>query len=869
MTESATTAHASLTSDEFNGVFNVDLLRRQADSSDHQIRSANNNDTPAKKREDDDDAIYAMDFEGNDDAVEFGQALPCDEDTRRMKITFAVNNHQLFYSDRTKVSDSFLSRHGSLEVYDQTQENGARNGSPGVNMNQESYGLPLSDSVTGRMLRSINQPQQDETWDSLEYTSSSLVDMPKYASLTSKKRRRPALSDRHYDVDPGTRVSERQIGDQSAHQVVGMDTVDVVPTMVIQGDPVAENHDLDVHFECTEQTSGIVEPEAQGEACSNRPRAALASASCAMRGQPQRSAHSRKSQVVEQNPHLMMNLLLMAICTDFQCSVLNVLLVESEIDPDATDVAFNAEPKTHTEALRHPAADEWVAGEEEEIGSFYSTQTWAEVDIPEGANLMKSKWVYREKKDDTGTTTVHRSRLVCCGYSQIHGVDYDEVFAPVIRHSTFRLILALSAHYGLYLRHLDIPKAFPQADLDFDCYMRAPPGYPLPKGKCYKLLKALYGTKQAARQWNLLLSGYFISIGLTQCESDLCLYYSFSEDGIIIICLYVDDIVIAASTLALYDKIYDHLHKRFRANSLGELRWFLGMQIVQSADRHTISINQRQYILKILDTLAFQEIPVSAIPMRSGTKLSIDQCPKTESEERAMVSVPYKTAIGMLIFLMICTRPELAFSVSSVARFMKNPGIAHWEAVQVICGYLRNTMDLCLTYKRQPDQKHPVLYGYCDADWASNDIDTRKSISGIVFMMSGGPIAWKSQLQKSLALSTMESEYYAMGDAAKEAKSLRLVYNEVNRFLEDEDLHQPTTIHGDGQSAMDLSNNPVQPRRSRHIDLKHHFIRVLVGDGVIKFVKIASSDNLADIFTKPLSKLQFQRLRDILLGLVG
>ena len=384
------TATASASNNEFCGVINVGLLRRQTGSADHQDRSATNNDIP-KKREDaarklgqpcrvpgtsnspclttEDAALEAIVSEGKDDSLDIGQALLSDEDTRRMKITFAVNNHQLFYSDRTKVSDSFLSRHGSLEVYDQTQENGARNGSPGVDMNQESYGSPLSDSVASRMLRSINQPQQDETWDSLEYTSSSLVDMPKHASLTSRKRRRPALSDRHYDVDPGTGVGERQIGDQSAHQVVGMDTVDVVPTMVIQGDPVAENHDLDVHFECTEQTSGIVEPEARGETCSNRPRAALASASCAMRGRPQRSAHSRRSQLVEQNPHLMMNLLLMAICTDFQCSVLHVLLVESEIDPDDMDVAFNAEPKTHTEALRHPAADDWVAGEEEEIGS--------------------------------------------------------------------------------------------------------------------------------------------------------------------------------------------------------------------------------------------------------------------------------------------------------------------------------------------------------------------------------------------------------------------------------------------------------------------------------------------------------------------
>ena len=485
-------------------------------------------------------------------------------------------------------------------------------------------------------------------------------------------------------------------------------------------------------------------------------------------------------------------------------------------------------------------------------------------------NLMKSKWVYRVKKNDLGETTVYRSRLVGCGYSQIHGLDYDEVFAPVIRYETFRLILAMSVHYGLFLRHLDIPKAFPQADLDFDCYMRAPPGYPLPRGKCYKLLKALYGTKQAARQWNLLISAFFLEIGLTRCTSDQCLYYRFDSDGtILIVCLYVDDIVIASSTLELYDEIFAHLHERFRANSLGELRWFLGMQIVQSEDRFTIRVSQMQYIRKIIETLHFEDIPLSAIPMRPNVKLSVDQSPQTESEERAMATVPFRTAIGMLIFLMICTRPELAFSVSNVARFMKSPGIYHWEAVQVICGYLRNTMELGLTYRRQSNQKHPLLCGYCDADWASNDIDSRKSISGIVYMMSGGPISWKSRFQKSLALSSMESEYYAMGDAAKEAKSLRLVYNEVNRFLEQEDLMAPTPIHGDGQSAMDLSNNPVQPRRSRHIDLKHHFIRVLVADGVTKFVKIASSDNLADIFTKPLSKFQFQKLRDILLGLVG
>ena len=526
-------------------------------------------------------------------------------------------------------------------------------------------------------------------------------------------------------------------------------------------------------------------------------------------------------------------------------------------------------PLSYAAAQRSADNAKWEEAMQEELTGLQAQGTWKVVDIPPDANLMRSKWVFKKKTDKDGNIVRYRARLVVKGYTQIHGVDYDETFSPVVRHSTLRIVLALCAHYGLYVHHLDVPKAFPQSDIDYDCYMSAPPGSRLPRGKCYKLLKSLYGLKQASRLFHNMMTAFLLSISFTQCTSDTCVFYHQSDDGFVIICVYVDDIAIAASSISLLNKFCVLLHQKFRTNDLGPLEWFLGIRIHTSKDRHTVQLSQCQYINDLIEYVdPIHPInSTSPVPMANHVKLSASMSPSTDEEKIYMGNIPYRTVVGKLMYVMVCTRPDIAFAVGCCARFLSNPGREHWNAVVQILKYLKGSADLQLTYRRQSNNP-PTLQAFSDANWANYDVDTRRSQSGAAFLLAGACIAWFSKLQQSLALSTMDSEYYSMGDTSKEGISHNTVCAELTFPRSPAKPVQPDTleIKVDNTSAINLSVNPVFHKRSKHIEIRHHFIRQLVQNNIVRFVYVDSANNVADVMTKPLRKTEFRHFRSILFG---
>ena len=242
--------------------------------------------------------------------------------------------------------------------------------------------------------------------------------------------------------------------------------------------------------------------------------------------------------------------------------------------------------------------------------------------------------------------------------------------------------------------------------------------------------------------------------------------------------------------------------------------------------------------------------------MHPAVKLHRGMSPTTPADRDAMSTVPYRTIVGMLLYLMVCSRPDIAYAVCPCARFMDSYGLEHWRAVQVILKYLVGTKDLRITYRRLTSVA-PVLHGYSDADWASNDLDTRHSHTGFVFFLSGGPVAWKSRLQTSVSLSSMDAEYYAMGDSTKEAISLRDVLGEVDRHLTDDERSRAVQIRVDNVSAIQLSRNPVFHKRSKHIALRHHFLRDMKVQELVSFEYVPSEYNIADVLTKPFTSVSF------------
>ena len=263
------------------------------------------------------------------------------------------------------------------------------------------------------------------------------------------------------------------------------------------------------------------------------------------------------------------------------------------------------EPVSYAEAMRSSQAEQWKLAMDEESSAFFKNQTWEIVDIDSSWNLLSSKWVFKIKRDQDGKITRYRARLVAKGFLQREGVDFGDVFAPVVRYSTLRVVLALAAHYGLYKRHLDCPKAFTQATLDVPCYMKPPPGIKIPRGKCLKLLKSIYGLKQAGRLFNTLLISFLLEIGFIACPTDTCLLYQIKGDDFVLLAVYVDDLLMCSTTEEIADTITAQLADKFNVTSMGEITWVLGMRITTSSDRHTISLDLHRYIQNIIARYEF------------------------------------------------------------------------------------------------------------------------------------------------------------------------------------------------------------------------------------------------------------------------
>jgi transposase InsO family protein len=535
---------------------------------------------------------------------------------------------------------------------------------------------------------------------------------------------------------------------------------------------------------------------------------------------------------------------------------------------DTTYMLF-AEPTTFKHATEGPEKALWILAIKNEYDGLSEMGTWDSVPKPDGAKLLKTKWVFKVKRVE-GRETIYRARLVVKGYTQIEGVDYNEIFSPVVRHSTVRLVLAICAHYGLFTRHLDAPKAFVQADIDTDIYMSFPQGFKHKKaGYCLKLKKSLYGLKQASRLFNELVTDFLLSIGFIQCMSDTCLFYFFTDDGsICIICVYVDDLLLCSTTEAMGDIITRKLEERFNVKDLGAFSHILGMEVTISEDRHTIELGHIQYITDMLVKYNMDVLNSNPIPMNAEFKLFKPTDEPDDDEIQYMANFPYREMIGSLMYLMICCRPDLSVCVTACAKFCSNPRRIHADAIRQIFQYLVGTTKLGITYTKQTDVGPPILSGYCDTDWASQDLDLRKSYLGYVFFMSGGPISWKGLKEIGLQqLSSTSTEYVGQSEASREGLNLRNTYQEVlTQTLTEAEHSNPTVIKADNTGAIKLASNPIAHARHKHTSLKFHFVRELVKRNLIRFEWISTDENIADIMTKPLSKVQFRKLRYTLMG---
>ena len=361
--------------------------------------------------------------------------------------------------------------------------------------------------------------------------------------------------------------------------------------------------------------------------------------------------------------------------------------------------------------------------------------------------------------------TKYKARLVVKGFGQTKGIDFDEIFSPVVKMTSIRVILGLAASMDLELEQLDVKTAFLHGDLKEEIYMEQPKGYEV-KGKEHmvcKLKKSLYGLKQAPRQWYLKFDSFMVGQGYKRTNADPCVYIRhFSGGNFIILALYVDDMLIVGQDVTMIRRLKEDLSKSFDMKDLGPAKQILGIEIVRDRKIKGIWLSQEKYIERVLERFNMKGAKSVSSPLANHFKLSKELCPKTKEEKENMTHIPYSSAVGSLMYAMVCTRPDIAHAVGVVSRFLSNPGKAHWEAVKWILRYLRGTSKMCLCF----GNSKPALEGFTDADMAG-DLDNRKSTSKYLFTFAGGAISWQSKLQKCVALSTTEAEYIAATETVK------------------------------------------------------------------------------------------------------
>ncbi|KAL5751853.1 hypothetical protein ACOSQ2_022360 [Xanthoceras sorbifolium] len=500
----------------------------------------------------------------------------------------------------------------------------------------------------------------------------------------------------------------------------------------------------------------------------------------------------------------------------------------------------SGEPECYDEAMQVEDSVKWESAMRDEMDSLMSNQTWELAELPPGKKALHNKWVFRIKEEHNGNKR-YKARMVVKGFQQKEGIDYNEIFSPVVKLTTIRLVLKIVAAENLHLEQLDVKTAFLHGDLEEEIYMRQPEGFK-EAGKenlVCRLKKSLYGLKQAPRQWYKKFDSFMSSSGFTRCQADHCCYIKRFDNSFIILLLYVDDMLVAGSDMQEIMNLKRELSKQFAMKDLGAAKQILGMRIKRDTKSETLLLSQAEYIKKVLSRFNMQDAKPVSTPLGVHFRLSKEQSPKTEEERTHMAKVPYASAIGSLMYAMVCTRPDIAQAVGAVSRYMNNPGKIHWEAVKWILRYLRGTTNKTLCFKGGDT----TLTGYVDADLAGN-VDIRKSTTGYVYTLGGTAVSWVSQLQKIVALSTTEAEYVAVTEASKEMVWLQSFLGELGKKQED------NVLYCDSQSAIHLAKNPSFHSRTKHIQLRYHFIRSLLEDGILKLEKISGAQNPADMLTK-------------------
>lgn len=497
-------------------------------------------------------------------------------------------------------------------------------------------------------------------------------------------------------------------------------------------------------------------------------------------------------------------------------------------------VLDDASDLTVQEALAGPEKEQWLSAIREELDCFSENDAWELVDAPDSGAVVKCKWVLKKKYCDGKVR--YRARLVAKGFTQRPGVDYQETFSPVIRHSTLRYLFALSVQLNMDITHLDVTTAFLNGHLKENIFMQLPECFPIADcNKVLKLKKAVYGLKQASLAWYDRVKETLCNLGYVKSKIEPCVFMKNCNNGKkVIVGIYVDDFLIFSNDNCETDSLIKALSNNFKIKNLGQVKQYLGMRVNVNRKSNVVTLDQEHYIEKLMQKFNMSECSTAVTPIEC--KLNLEKSNVCED------NIPYQRLIGSLMYLAVLTRPDIAYSVSYLSQFNNSYTHVHFNYAKRILRYLYKTKDYCLRYS----QETPDLIGYVDADWASDAID-RRSFTGFCFMKCSSAISWESRKQRTVALSSCEAEYMALSEACREAIYLQNIEKEIigscNKII----------VFNDSQSALKLANSHQSHKRSKHIDVKYNFIREVIDNELIETKYVETSQMPADLMTKGLS----------------
>ncbi|UYV75574.1 hypothetical protein LAZ67_13000650, partial [Cordylochernes scorpioides] len=504
-------------------------------------------------------------------------------------------------------------------------------------------------------------------------------------------------------------------------------------------------------------------------------------------------------------------------------------------------------PTSYSEVLQLPKIEreKWLQAMNEELNSLEKNNVWELTPLPKDKKIIGCKWTYKQKLNSKGEIERYKARLVAKGFNQKFGRDYEETFAPIVKHSTIRDFLAASVYKGMQVIHLDVKTAFLHGDLDKELYMELPEGlHTKQTNKVCKLKKAIYGLKQAGRSWNTKIASTLIKNNFKQSIVDPCLFTKNEENHSIYLILYVDDMLLASDSEIIIQNTVKTLEKEFEIKNLGDPTQFIGIEISRNREGELL-LSQKNKIQELVERYNLQEAKPTFTPMESGY-------PGISDEKLLPNNVQYQQLIGSLLYLSVVSRPDIAAPVCILSSRNQNPRNCDWNAEKIIVRYLKTTKELEL---RISNQKPPTLEAYSDATWASDNTD-RKSLSGNLFLLGSNPISWMTGKQGCVSLSSTEAELISAAEASQELLWLL-------DLLKDLELEQkaPIYLHQDNQSCLKICSSEKVSSRTKHIATKIHHLKDLQKKTVIKMIYCPTGDMKADILTKPLPRPTFEKLR--------